>query len=84
MSMRGSVTIPVRSPDFQRSFVALSYFFGARGAALGDALQALPLQAPAADLLRGLGHAERSERAKALGAELARLSAALDERGLWR
>jgi hypothetical protein len=82
--MRGSVTISARSPDFQRSFVASSYFFGARGAALGDALAGLPLQPPAADLLRGLNHEARAERAKALGAELARLSAALDERGLWR
>jgi hypothetical protein len=82
--MDGSVTISARSPDFQRSFVAMRYFFGARGAELTDALQGLPLQPPAADVLSGLNHTGRAERAQALGAELARLSAALDQRGLWR
>lgn len=38
----------------------------------------------AADVLRGLCHAERAERAGALGTELGRLATALDERGLWR
>jgi hypothetical protein len=82
--MRGSVTISVRSSDFQRSFVAMRYYFGARGALLGDALEGLSLQPAAANALSGLNHGERSERAKALGVELARLSGALDERGLWK
>ena len=73
-----------RSVDFQRSLVACRYFFGTRGEALADALGGLPLQPAAADALRGLSHSERAERAKALAAELGRLSTALDERGLWR
>lgn len=82
--MHGSVTISAKSPDFQRSFLALSYFWGARGAALTDGLTGTPLQTAAADTLSALCHAERSERARALGLELGRLAAALDQRGLWR
>jgi len=62
----------------------MRYFFGARGPELADALAGLPLQPTATDVLRGLAHAERAGRAQALGAELSRLSAALDQRGLWR
>jgi hypothetical protein len=82
--MSGSVTISARSPDFQRAFVAMRYFWGMRGAALGDALEGLGIEPQAADVLGGLCHPERAERAKALGAELGRLAAALDARGLWR
>ena len=82
--MNGSVTISARSPDFQRAFVAMRYFWGMRGPALADALEGLGVQAAAADVLAGLCHAERAERAKVLGTELARLATALDERGLWR
>lgn len=82
--MDGSVTLSARSADFQRSFVALRYFWGARGPDLSDALAELGVTPAAADLLGGLCHSERSARAQALGAELGRLSAALDERGLWR
>jgi len=35
--MNGSVTISARSPDFQRAFVAMRYFWGMRGPALADA-----------------------------------------------
>lgn len=73
-----------RSVDFQRALIACQYYFGARGEALGEALASVPLRPAAADTLRGLSHAERTERARTLAAELARLSAALDERGLWR
>jgi hypothetical protein len=62
----------------------MRYYWGTRGAGLGDALEGLGIQAATADVLNGLCHAERSERAKVLGAELGRLAAALDERGLWR
>lgn len=62
----------------------MRYFWGARGPALADGLHGLGLLPAAADVLAGLCHAERAERAKALGVELARLAAALDERGLWR
>jgi hypothetical protein len=82
--MTGSVTISVRSPDFQRAFVAVRYYLGARGPALSDALEAAGLQPAAADLVTGLSHPDRGERAKALGSELGRLSTALDQRGLWR
>jgi hypothetical protein len=64
--------------------MAMRYFWGARGEGLADALNAVGLVPAAADVLSGLCHAERAERAKALGAELGRLAAALDERGLWR
>jgi hypothetical protein len=82
--MNGSVTASTRSADFQRSFVAMRYFWGARGPELAEALDGVGLAPAAADVLRGLCHPERSERAQALGIELARLAAALDERGLWR
>jgi hypothetical protein len=82
--MIGSVTVSARSPDFQRSFVAMRYFWGARGTALADALDGVGLQPAAADVLAGLCHAERAERARTLGVELGRLALALDERGLWR
>ncbi|MES1188744.1 MAG: hypothetical protein ABUL60_33325 [Myxococcales bacterium] len=62
----------------------MSYFFGARGPSLGDALAEVGLVPAAADVLAGLCHPERAQRAQALGAELGRLAAALDERGLWR
>jgi hypothetical protein len=82
--MNGSVTVFARSPDFQRSFVAMRYFWGARGEQLAAPLQSVGLRPLAADALSGLCHAERGERAKALGAELGRLATALDQRGLWR
>ena len=80
--MNGSVTISARSPDFQRSFVALCYYFGARGEALRAGLGQVQPHAATADLLGALGQAERDARAQALGAELGRLAAALDQRGL--
>lgn len=82
--MVGSVTTPARSSDFQRSFVAMRYFWGTRGPALADALEQVGVSPAAADALRGLCHPERAERAAALGSELGRLATALDERGLWR
>ena len=82
--MDGSVTTSVRSPDFQRAFVAMRYYWGARGSDLGDALAGLGVQPATADVLGGLRHEDRAERARALGGELGRLAAALDARGLWR
>jgi hypothetical protein len=76
------VTISVRSPDFQRALVALGYFWGARGPALESALGSLALPAALGPLLSALNDPERAARAAALGAELARLSAALDARSL--
>jgi hypothetical protein len=80
--MNGPVTISPRSADFQRAFVALRYFFGARGAALGEGLEHVGTQTATADVLSALSHADRSERARALSAELGRLAAALEQRSL--
>ena len=82
--MNGSVTVLVRSADFQRSFLAMRYYWGVRGEELAAPLQGVDLRPAAADALSSLGQAERSERARALGNELGRLAAALDQRGLWR
>ncbi len=82
--MHGSVTSSARTPEFQRAFVALCYYFGARGEALSAGLGTLPAQATTADLLAALRHGERSVRAQALAAELGRLTAALEQRGLVR
>ncbi len=62
----------------------MRYYFGTRGPNLTDALAAPSIQPATADLLAGLCHEDRAERARALGGELARLAAALDEQGLWR
>ena len=78
------VTVPARSTEFQRSFVAMRYYFGARGEALTCALGALALQPAAADALRGLASEQKAERARVLAVELGRLAAALDERSLAR
>lgn len=80
------VTFSVHSTHFQCAFVAMRYFWGARGEELGEALSSIT-RAPAkptAELLAGLTHPERGQRAAALGAELAKLSAALDQRSLPR
>jgi hypothetical protein len=82
--MNGLVTISARSSDFQRAFLAMRYFFGTRGAELSDALDGLGLHPAAADVLRGLCHSERNERARVLAGELGRLATALDRRSLWR
>ncbi|HYP91409.1 MAG TPA: hypothetical protein VEQ59_24750 [Polyangiaceae bacterium] len=78
------MTISPRSADFQRAFVAMRYFWGARGAELGSGLDAAAVTPAAADVLTGLSHAEREVRARTLGVELGRLAAALDQRGRWR
>jgi hypothetical protein len=62
----------------------MRYFWGARGHGLAEALDAVGLVPAAADVLAGLCHEQRPERAHALGVELGRLAVALDERGLWR
>jgi hypothetical protein len=82
--MTGSLTISARSADFQRTFVALRYFFGARDAALGEGLEQIGTASAAADVLSALSHAERAERAKALSVELGRLATALEQRSLTR
>jgi hypothetical protein len=78
--MNGIVTVPARSSDFQRAFVAMSYYFGVRGEALGEPLAGLGLTPAATDTLGRLAATERTERARALGAELGRLATALELR----
>jgi hypothetical protein len=80
--MNQVVTVSTRSPDFQRAFVALRYFWGARGDALTAGFGSITPQGPAADLLGALGAGSRELRAQALGAELGRLAQDLDQRGL--
>jgi hypothetical protein len=82
--MNGLVTTSARSADFQRAFLAMCYFWGARGPELGRGLDQVGVTPAAADVLHGLSHTERAQRAQALGAELGRLATALDQRGLWR
>jgi hypothetical protein len=64
--------------------VALRYFWGARGQALGEGLEQLGAQPAAASLVSALSRGERMERAQVLGVELARLAAALEQRSLAR
>jgi hypothetical protein len=82
--MTGPLTNSARSADFQRAFVALRYFWGARGAALAEGLEQLGTQAAAADVMNALSHADRAERARALSVELGRLATALEQRSLLR
>lgn len=63
------------SPEFQRAFVAVRYFLGARGeglgAPLGDASTAAVTE-------KRLAHPDRERRAEALAAEIGRVVRALD------
>jgi hypothetical protein len=69
------VNSPAFSPDFQRAFVAMRYFLGARGEGL-----AAPLgDAPAARATEErLTHSDRGRRAEALAAEVGRVVRALE------
>jgi hypothetical protein len=78
------VTFSVRSPPFQSAFVALSYFWGARGQALQEAVPEAAQQPATRNLLKGLMHPERAERAAALAGALAQLSSELDQARLDR
>lgn len=64
--------------------MALRYFWGARGQALAQGLEQVGTQPATADVVMALVREERAERAKALGAELARLASALEQRSLLR
>jgi hypothetical protein len=64
--------------------VALRYFWGARGPALSEGLEQVGSQPATLDVITALSRDERAERAKALGVELARLAAALEQRSLLR
>jgi hypothetical protein len=80
--MHQVVTVSARSAEFQRAFVALRYFWGSRGDALAAGFGSLPPHGQTGDLLSALGDPSQQVRAQALGAELAGLAAALDQRGL--
>jgi len=82
--MNPAVTLSARSADFQRAFVAMRYFWGARGPELEGALDGVGSTTPAADALGGLSHPEREKRAAALAVELGRIAHELDQRSLWR
>lgn len=62
----------------------MRYFWGARGAELSAELEDVGVAPSTADVVSGLGHGERAERARVLGRELGLLAAALDERSLGR
>jgi hypothetical protein len=80
--MTASVTISARSADFQRAFVALRYFFGARDQALAEGFEQVCRVPAATETAAQLAHPDRAVRARALAAELARVAAALEERRL--
>lgn len=82
--MNRVVTVPARTSEFQRAFVALRYYVGVRGAELGEPLASLGLSVGAADVIARLGASERADRARALSAELGLLAAALERRSLTR
>jgi hypothetical protein len=71
---------PRFEPDFERAFVAMRYFVGARG---DDLAAALGEQSPVvAEALTRLRHEDRQRRAEALAAEVGRVVRALDARAL--
>jgi hypothetical protein len=80
--MHQVVTVSARSAEFQRTFVALRYFWGTRGDALAAGFGSLQPHGQVSDLLSALGGASQQGPAQALGAELARLAAELEQRGL--
>jgi hypothetical protein len=67
-------------PDFERAFVAMRYFVGARGADLAEPLG--PSSPVAAETLGRLRHEDRQRRAEALAVEVGRVVRALDARAL--
>jgi hypothetical protein len=65
-------------PEFQRAFLAVRYFLGARGAEL-----AAPLRSPAAEaraMLARLDHPDRARRAETLALEVGQVLRALEAR----
>ncbi len=65
--------------DFQRAYIAMRYFLGARGE---DLAMPEPLRREAAVLLEKLGHPDRASRAETLAAEIGRVVRALEARTL--
>jgi len=68
------------SPDFERAFVAVRYFLGARG---GDLAAPLRSRSPlAVELGERLAHADRARRAETLAVEIGRVVRALEAKVL--
>lgn len=69
------------SPEFQRAFVAVAYFSGARGDAL---LEGFAEPSPRArELVAALAAEDRGQRARALAAELEIVARRLSKLGLF-
>jgi len=71
---------PRFEPDFERAFVAMRYFVGARGHDLAEPLG--PPSPAVTETLARLRHEDRQRRAEALAAEVGRVVRALDARTL--
>jgi hypothetical protein len=69
------VSAPEFPADYQRAFVAMRYFLGAREAELAAPLGAAP---EAEAVARRLAQPDRQKRAEALAAEIGRVVRALD------
>jgi hypothetical protein len=67
-------------PDFERAFVAMRYFIGARGDDLAEPLG--PSSPVAVETLGRLRNEDRQRRAEALAVEVGRVVRALDARAL--
>lgn len=68
------------SPDFERAFVAVRYFLGARGVDLAAPLRSR--SSLAGELSERLAHADRAHRAETLAAEIGRVVRALEAKVL--
>jgi uncharacterized heparinase superfamily protein len=74
------VTASRFEPDFERAFVAMRYFVGARGDDLASPLGAQ--STVVTETLARLRHDDRQRRAEALAVEVGRVVRALDARTL--
>jgi len=70
------VSAPDFPADYQRAFVAMRYFLGARDADLAAPLGSAAAEAEA--VARRLAQPDRQKRAEALAAEIGRVVRALD------
>jgi hypothetical protein len=66
------------SPDFQRAFVAVRYFLGARGVDLAAPLGEAAVHGH--NLAERLAHADRQRRAEVLASEVGNVVRALEAR----
>lgn len=68
------------SPDFERAFVAVRYFLGARGVDLAAPLRSRSRTAD--ELCERLAHGDRARRAETLAGEVGRVVRALEAKVL--